>query len=253
MNSYELSRVWFDYCFVNPDKIKPNHTAVYFFAIEHCNRLGWKEKFGFPTTMVMEALGIKSYNTYINTLNDIVEFGFIIMIEKSKNQYSANIIALSNFNKALDKALDKAFIKHAIKQSESTVQSIDSIDKQYTKEQINQLTNNHKEVKVFLKSLNDKEFNFKSSLLELGIEKQIVSDWLKVRKDKKASNTETSFNKIKNQILKSGLSANECIKIAVEKDWKGFEAEWLINRSKKELPFDQDIKSMNYSQDPKSV
>ena len=163
MNSYELSRVWFDYCFVNPDKIKPNHTAVYFFAIEHCNRLGWKEKFGFPTTMVMEALGIKSYNTYINTLNDIVEFGFIIMIEKSKNQYSANIIALSNFNKALDKALDKAFIKHAIKQSESTVQSIDSIDKQYTIEQINQLTNNHKEVKVFLKSLNDKEFNFKSS------------------------------------------------------------------------------------------
>ena len=56
------------------------------------------------------------------------------MIERSKNQYSANIIALSKFDKAhdkaLDKALDKAMIKHSIKQSESTVQSIDSIDKQ---------------------------------------------------------------------------------------------------------------------------
>jgi hypothetical protein len=54
------------------------------------------------------------------------------MIEKSKNQYSSNIIALSNFNKALDKALDKALIKHTTKQRES----IDSIDKQYNNKQI---------------------------------------------------------------------------------------------------------------------
>lgn len=125
---YELSRNWFDFCFENPEKIKPNHTAVYFFAIEHCNRLGWKTKFGFPSAMVMEAIGIKSYNTYINALNDLVEFGFIKMIEKSKNQYSSNIIALSNFNKALAKALDKALIKHGGKQRES----IDSINKQLT-------------------------------------------------------------------------------------------------------------------------
>lgn len=134
MNSYELSRDFWDFAFENPEKIKPNHCAIYFFAIEHCNRLGWKDKFGFPTTMVMDAVGIKSYNTFLNGLNELVEFGFIKMIEKSKNQYSANIIALSKFNKALDKALDKAFIKHDTKQSESTVQSthqsIDSINKQ---------------------------------------------------------------------------------------------------------------------------
>lgn len=139
MNSYELSRAWFDWCFENPEKITPNHTALYFFCVEHCNRLGWKERFGLPTTMAKEAIGIRSYNTYIKTLNDLVEFGFIKMVEKSKNQYSSNIIALSKFNKALDKALDKAFIKHMIKQDESTIQSIDSIDKQITinKEQIN--------------------------------------------------------------------------------------------------------------------
>lgn len=136
MNGYELSRIWFDFCFENPEKIKPNHTALYFFAIEHCNRLGWKQKFGFPSTMVMEAIGIKSYNTYIKTLNDLVDFGFILMIERSKNQYSANIIALSKFNKALDKALDKAFIKHTSKQSESTSESIDSIDKQVNNKQL---------------------------------------------------------------------------------------------------------------------
>jgi len=132
MNGYELSRNWFDWCFENPEKINPNHSALYFFCIEHCNRLGWKEKFGLPTTMAKEAIGIKSYNTYIKTLNELVEFGFIKMIEKSKNQYSSNIIALSENNKALNKALDKALIKHKTKQRESTQQSIDSIDKQLT-------------------------------------------------------------------------------------------------------------------------
>jgi len=128
MNSYELSRNWFDWSFENPEKINPNHSALYFFIIEHCNRLGWKEKFGLPTTMAKESIGIRSYNTYIKTLNDLVDFGFIKFIEKSKNQYSSNIIALSNFNKATDKALDKAMIKHATKQGES----ISSINKQET-------------------------------------------------------------------------------------------------------------------------
>lgn len=131
MNSYELSRNWFDWTFENPERINPNHTALYFFIIEHCNRLGWKEKFGLPTTMVKEAIGIRSYNTYINTLNDLIDFGFVKLIEKSKNQYSSNIIALSNFNKADDKALDKALIKHETKQVESTV----SINKQETNKQ----------------------------------------------------------------------------------------------------------------------
>lgn len=140
MNSYELSRNWFDWCFENPEKISPNHTALYFFIIEHCNRLGWKEKFGLPTTMAKEAIGIRSYNTYINTLNDLVKFGFIKLIEKSKNQYSSNIVAILNFNKADNKALDKAFINHATKQSESTSESIDSIDKQNNKETIKPLT-----------------------------------------------------------------------------------------------------------------
>jgi hypothetical protein len=129
MNSYDLSRKFVDFSFENPSKIRPNHYALYFFAIEHCNRLGWKKEFGLPTTMTMEAIGIKSYNTYINTFNELVEYGFFTLVEKSKNQYSSNIVELSNFDKALDKALDKAFIKHSTKQSESTGESIDSINK----------------------------------------------------------------------------------------------------------------------------
>ena len=129
MNDYfKLLRNFWDFAFDNPEKIKANHCALYCFIVEHCNRLGWKSKFGLPTTMAKDAIGIRSYNTYIQTLTDLVNFGFIELVEKSTNQYSSNIIALSNFNKASSKALDKAFIKHDTKQSES----ISSIDKQVT-------------------------------------------------------------------------------------------------------------------------
>lgn len=132
MNIYELSRQFWDYCYQNTGEVKPNHIALYFFIIEHCNRLGWKEKFGLPSHMAMEAISIKSHNTFISTLNDLIRFGFIVLHEKSRNQFTSNIIALSKKEKAQYKALDEAMIKHSTKQSESTiqstVQSIDSID-----------------------------------------------------------------------------------------------------------------------------
>ncbi|MDI1354601.1 MAG: hypothetical protein PSX36_06770 [bacterium] len=123
LNSYTLSRTFFDFAFENPDKIKPVHIALYFWAVELCNRLGWANKFNLPTTVAMQGIGIHSYNTYIKSLTDLVNFGFLNLIKKSKNQHTSNIVELSKFNKALDKALDKALIKHNTKQSESTVQS----------------------------------------------------------------------------------------------------------------------------------
>lgn len=115
MNSYELSRAWFNFCFENPNIIKPNHSALFFFAIEHCNRMGWKKVFGFSTLMAKEAVGIKSYNTYSETIQDLVKWGFIIMVEHSKNQHSSNIISLSFGLSKNDKALDKALIVHSKK------------------------------------------------------------------------------------------------------------------------------------------
>ena len=74
-------------------------------------------------------------------------------------------------------------------------------------------------------------FSFTKELISLGVEEQIVKDWLKVRRKKKATDSITSLNAIKKQIEVSGKSANECIKICVEKDWKGFSAEWLKEKS----------------------
>lgn len=73
------------------------------------------------------------------------------------------------------------------------------------------------------------KFDFKKSLIEIGVSDKIATDWIKVRRDKKASNTETSFNHIKKQIELASISADDCIRIAVEKNWRGFESDWVKN------------------------
>ena len=166
LNSYELSRKWFNYSFDNPEKVKPIHSAIYFFAIEHCNRLGWKQKFGFPSQMVMEAIGVKNWRTYSKALNDLVNFGFIEMIEISKNQYSSNIVAIVKNTKAPTKALDKALQKHDTKQGQSTV----SINKQETN---NNITKN----KVYSKEVNDC-LNNCLNYFPIHLQPKNISSWL---------------------------------------------------------------------------
>ena len=136
INGYNLSRNWFNWAFDNPEKISPNHSAIYFFAIEHNNRLGWRKKFGFPSQMTMDAIGIKKHSTYIRYFNDLVDWGFFELIQKSQNQYSSNIISLINAMPKKGEALDKAMVNHAAKQSETIGQSKGSIYKQETKKQI---------------------------------------------------------------------------------------------------------------------
>lgn len=102
----------------------------------------------------------------------------------------------------------------------------------------NQSVNNNTQSKVNNNKVNntkEKEisktvvFDFKNSLIGLGIESKLIDEWLLIRKQKKAVNTETAFTMLKNEIIKSGLNANDCIKIAIEGSWKGFKSDWIKN------------------------
>lgn len=73
------------------------------------------------------------------------------------------------------------------------------------------------------------QFQFKHELLQLIQNEELVSDFMKVRKLKKASNTKTAFNALIKQFELSGLTPEECVQIAVEHDWKSFKASWLKN------------------------
>ena len=101
MNGYELSRVWFAYTYNHPDKFSPIDTALYFWIIEVFNRARWSEKIYLPSGQSMQHIGCKSYKAYINSFNKLEAEGFIKVVERSKNQYTANIIALVSNAKAL--------------------------------------------------------------------------------------------------------------------------------------------------------
>jgi hypothetical protein len=63
----------------------------------------------------------KMHKSYSKTLNDLL-WGFIEMLEKKKNQYSSNIIALVFNDKATTKAYDKAMLMQP-KTNKSTTQN----------------------------------------------------------------------------------------------------------------------------------
>jgi hypothetical protein len=206
MDIYKLYRDFWDYSFNNPEQIKPTHVAIYSFAIEHCNRLGWKPKFGFPTSMAMEATGIKSYSVFKKHFDDLVRYGFINLITPSKNQYSSNVIALKENYKAHDKALDKALIKHTSKQVQSTHQStiqsidqsIDSINKQvyniqvYKEQDIGDKSPNQPIVK---KTIEERESEFKERVTPFipKYGQTTIDDFLRYWTEKNANGTKMLF------------------------------------------------------------
>ncbi|MBT8269514.1 MAG: hypothetical protein HKN96_02710 [Flavobacteriaceae bacterium] len=107
MTGYELSRAWFDFAYEHTD-VRPSHHALYFHTVETCNRLGWKETFDLPTAYSMEMLGISNYRTYKKALEDLIQWGFIRMVRRSKNQHRANVVALVKNTNAVYDATTKA-------------------------------------------------------------------------------------------------------------------------------------------------
>jgi len=111
LNGYALSRQWFDFTQETSEMVTPMHTALYFWIIDLCNRLQWKEVIGLPTDHTMNAIRIKSYKSYKKSLDDLIRWGFLKLITKSRNQHTCNEVALVLKTKAETKATTKAETK----------------------------------------------------------------------------------------------------------------------------------------------
>jgi len=64
-------------------------------------------------------------------------------------------------------------------------------------------------------------------MLSEGFAPELVDEWLKIRKAKKAINTERAFKTFIEQVRKTNQDINTVLSIIVQKQWKGFEADWL--------------------------
>ena len=81
----------------------------------------------------------------------------------------------------------------------------------------------------------EKKFNFRKSLIDYGFDEKLISDWLLVRKNKKASNTETAFKAFISEIESRDCNINEMLKFCVENSWSGFKHVWVDNLNKNNL------------------
>ena len=87
-------------------------------------------------------------------------------------------------------------------------------------------------------------FKFFDSLLNYGFDKNLCSDWLKVRKTKKSTNTKTAFDKFIIEVEKCNLDKNKILETCIEKSWSGFKSEWISNLN---INFDKKITNEQFT------
>jgi len=78
-----------------------------------------------------------------------------------------------------------------------------------------------------IKEDKNNKYSFLSALIENGFDEKLSREWMEVRKQLKAVNTETSFNSFMAQVKKHGGDRNKILRTCVERSWKGFNHTWL--------------------------
>lgn len=127
-------------------------------------RLKNKEVFKLPSEDTMENTGIGSHNTYSKTLKDLVEWGWVIMVQKSTNQWkacevsvnidkikeiNAELGGISKYEEADTIAYDTADIKANVEQVPKQEEITGDIDNSINS--INSINKNNNSENIFLK------------------------------------------------------------------------------------------------------
>lgn len=109
MNAFELSRNWFDWSAKQEAGIvSAYHATAYFYLIDQNNRMRWKEVFGVSTKLAMRAVGVTTTGKFWSVINELVEWNFILLVQKSKNQHQYNRFSLVK-NPSFSQAVPKRF------------------------------------------------------------------------------------------------------------------------------------------------
>lgn len=89
-------------------------------------------------------------------------------------------------------------------------------------------------------------FDFVRALRELGVTDQLAREWAQVRKTKRLTNTRTAYDNIAREIAKTGRTAEDCVRMAVENSWGGFKAEWVPDTRAREIEdIDETLRRLN--------
>lgn len=199
-------------------KMKGAALPCYLFIVRKTR--GWnKSNDNISISQLVEGTGYKK-DAVLGGVEQLISMGIVEKISfqnrPSKYTLTDNIIAVGNT------AIDNS----AVGNTDTAVDISDSNLSEIPTHKNNIKTTN---TKTNVISDSKAKFSFVEALKNLGADDQLIHDWLAVRKTKKASNNQTSFNRFENQFSKSNLDINTVLRICIERDWKGFEVSWLNN------------------------
>lgn len=168
---------------------------------------------------------------YVNDENPISdELILNIAFEPIKNQLKRDLVKWSNQTDQRRQAgLKSAEIRkrNATSVNERSISSTDNVNVSVSVN--DSVSDNVTDSVILLKKETKSIFSFERSLLDYGFDRQLVTDWLKVRKTKKATNTETAFKNFIAEIEQRTCNINEILEVCVEKSWSGFKWSWIDN------------------------
>lgn len=199
-------------------KMKGAALPCYLFIVRKTR--GWnKSNDNISISQLVEGTGYKK-DAVLGGVEQLISMGIVEKISfqnrPSKYTLTDNIIAVGN----------TASDNSAVGNTDTAVDISDSNLSEIPTHKNNIKTTN---TKTNVISDSKAKFSFVEALKNLGADDQLIHDWLAVRKTKKASNNQTSFNRFENQFSKSNLDINTVLRICIERDWKGFEVSWLNN------------------------
>jgi hypothetical protein len=70
-----------------------------------------------------------------------------------------------------------------------------------------------------------------SDLIAEGVDSQVATDWLAVRRQKKAPLTRTAWARIKAKAADARMSVADAVRASAENGWAGFDGAWLTSRA----------------------
>ena len=173
---------------------------------------GWnKESDNISISQFMKATGL-SNSAVIKACESLVKYGLLIKQNGARN---TGVYAVNSYSKTTCEESSHVKKVHSTCEESSQVTCEES---SHTKNNIKNTTQNTNKKTTQKNSL--------ALLAEFGIVGQLADDFITHRKSKKATITETALNGYKREADKAGITLEEAIAIAIERDWRGFNASW---------------------------
>lgn len=82
-------------------------------------------------------------------------------------------------------------------------------------------------------------FDARAVLTDCGVVDPVLTDWLSLRKKKRAPVTETAVDGIRREAAKASLSLHAALAMCCERGWQGFKAEWAENQARASPPMNR--------------